>query len=198
MIRSPATVLAPTVVLLALVGCSPATQTAGPSGPPASTTGQASPSPTLPTVVPVDGTGLPHPCRLVTKQEADATIGTEFPEGEIINNENEQYFGVGRRCQYHPPQVYSGPKVDVRIGHRPSNAVWTAFMHDIGKILGGAELVPGLGDKAYLFRRDHDCFVFQGRFLLDINLLWGFMTPPDANERLIALCRTAVARIPAS
>ena len=70
-------------------------------------------------------------------------------------------------------------------------------MGDIGPMLGVAEDVPDLGDKAYIFRKDHDCFVFKGRFLMAINLLYGMLTPPDVDDRLLALCRTAVARIPA-
>ena len=70
-------------------------------------------------------------------------------------------------------------------------------MADIGKILGGAEEVPNLGDKAYLFRSDYDCFVIKGRFLMAINLLYGMNSPPDVIDRLLDLCRTAVARIPA-
>ena len=192
-------VLLATAMLVPLLGCS--STTAGPNPPPPPSTddtSEVSPQVTPTSViVPVDATGFPDPCQLVTKEEADATIGTKFPAGEIIENENEQYFGVGRRCTYHPPQVYTGPKLDVQIRINPSEDVWAAFMADIGVILGGAEDVPNLGDKAYIFRKDHDCFVVKGRFLMAINLLYGMVTPPDVDDRLLALCATAVARIPA-
>jgi hypothetical protein len=193
-----ATVLLPATAVALLLGC--ASTTSGPNPPAPSTADTIPPSPAVtPTsvIVPVDATGFPDPCKLVTREEADATIGTKFPAGEIIENEDEQYFGIGRRCTYHPPQVYNGPKLDVQIRMNPSDDVWAAFMADIGQILGGAEDVPNLGDKAYLFRKDHDCFVIKGRFVMAINLLYGMVTPPDVDERLLALCRTAVARIPA-
>jgi hypothetical protein len=192
------TVLLPAAAAVMLVGCSSASSGSEPPAPSTVDTTPASPAPTPTSViVPVDATGFPDPCKLVTKEEADATIGTKFPAGEIIENEDEQYFGLGRRCTYHPPQVYNGPKLDVQIRMNPSEEVWAAFMADIGVILGGAEEVPNLGDKAYIFRQDHDCFVVKGRFVMAINLLYGMATPADVDDRLLALCRTAVARIPA-
>ena len=192
-----AAVLVPVAALAFLVGCSspspsPATGSASPVQ-----TSEPSPAATTPTVVPVDATGFPDPCQLVTKEEAEATIGTVFPAPERLDNEEEQYFGIGRFCTYHPPQVYTGPKLDVRINMNPSDAVWAAFMADIGVILGGAEEVPNLGDKAYVFRKDHDCYVIKGRFVMKINLLYGMATPLDVDDRMINLCRTAAARIPA-
>ena len=67
--------------ILSLLGCS--STTSGPNTPAPSvdeTTSETSPevSPTS-VIVPVDATGFPNPCQLVTREEADAHYWHEIP-----------------------------------------------------------------------------------------------------------------------
>ena len=105
--------------------------------------------------------GLPDPCKLLTKPEAEAILG------EAIRDPQPSTFAGVKICDYRTIKVYGGVlPYSIHIAISPQQQqVW-----DAGKKLHAKEMRPvaGIGEDAYFLLDDLDVFTKQRSVAINV------------------------------
>ncbi len=129
------------------------------------------------------------PCRIVTKEEVEASAG--FPLAAGILNPTP----IGETCFYADQRSLGGGSVSVTL----VKGVMARSVYDSERSQGSAEDVQGVGDQAFVVVGDvqSNILVLDGDVLLEVDLVHSSSRPSDAEvrEKLLALAHTALSRL---
>ena len=132
---------------------------------------------------------LPDPCKLLTKDEAEATLG------EVVQDPEPGGIGGNRICDWKSVALHGGISpysIHIALIHE-SQDVW-----DSGTKLYGKQMRPvkGLGDDAYFLLDDLQ--VYDKQLSITINVLKSIDKPDHAKaveKAEMAVARKVVARV---
>jgi len=133
-------------------------------------------------------------CRLVTREDVEATLGYSLGAGRLAPNPGRLSSG---NCTYLDEPARRGLEVAAILGEstqeKDTRAHWTNLRTTAS--LRGSQPVQGLGDEAYFVPDLRLLQVLRGDLVLGLQLADPALIPDATRARLMALARAALGRL---